>query len=85
MKLLKFSNKKSYMFKTNMNYIPGGIDIDFYIIKADNQDDATSVMKSILRHKRKLTPSGYFKIVQTICLDDIKSDISLLTGVFYQY
>ena len=86
MKLLKFDSKKKFLFKIQGLYVPGGVDVDFVLIRATDLAAATAIMKSILRYKRKTTSKKYYyKIMNVISLDDIQSDVARISGVFYQY
>ena len=86
MKLLQFKSKKRYMFKVQGTYVPGGVDIDFVIIRAIDKSTATAIMKSILRHKRRTaTTKDSYQIISCISLDDIKDDVTTVESVYYQY
>lgn len=85
MKLLKFDSKKKFLFKIQGMYVPGGVDVDFIVIRAVDKSTAVSIMKSILRNKRKSSKKDYYKIMSVVSLDDIDSDVSRIAGVFYQY
>lgn len=85
MKLLKFDSKKKFLFKIQGMYIPGGVDVDFIVIQAVDKSTAVSIMKSILRNKRKSSKKDYYKIMSVVSLDDIDSDVARIAGVFYQY
>lgn len=85
MKLLKFDSKKKFLFKIQGMYVPGGVDVDFIVIRAVDKSTAVSIMKSILRNKRKSSKKDYYKIMSVVSLDDIDSDVTRITGVFYQY
>lgn len=84
LKVIKFKSKKRFLFTVEGMDIPGGIDMDFILVKAEDLVSAKAIIKSTLRHKRKLYKNGY-KIVDVICIDDIKSDIFNIGGVYYQY
>lgn len=85
MKLLKFASKKKFLFKIQGMYVPGGVDVDFIVIQAVDKSTAVSIMKSILRNKRKSSKKDYYKIMSVVSLDDIDSDVARIAGVFYQY
>lgn len=85
MKLLKFDSKKKFLFKIQGMYVPGGVDVDFIVIRAVDKSTAVSIMKSILRNKRKSSKKDYYKIMSVVSLDDIDSDVARIAGVFYQY
>lgn len=86
MKLIKFDSKKKFLFKIQGMYVPGGVDVDFVLIRAKDLATATGIMKSILRHKRKSSSrKDYYRIMSVIDLDDMKSDVARIAGVFYQY
>lgn len=85
MQLIKFVGKKKFLFKIQGMYVPGGVDVDFVLIRAKDLTTATAIMKSILRHKRKSSKKDYYKIMNVISLDDIQSDVARISGVFYQY
>lgn len=86
MKILKFQSMKKYLFKIQGAYVPGGVDIDFILVRAVDLSTAKATMKSILRHKKKLatTKDGY-TIMSITCLDDVKDNVALIDGVYYQY
>lgn len=45
---------------------------------------AKGIVKSILRHKRKISSKkDYYEIVSITNLDDITADITRITGVLY--
>ena len=86
MQLIKFVVKKKFLFKIQGMYVPGGVDVDFVLIRATDLATATGIMKSILRHKRKSSSrKDYYKIMSVASLDDITADVTRITGVFYQY
>ena len=86
MKLLKFDSKRKFLFKIQGMYVPGGVDVDFVLIRAVDKSTAIGIMKSILRHKRKISSrKDYYKIMSVTSLDDITADVTRITGVFYQY
>lgn len=85
MKLLKFDSKKKFLFKIQGMYVPCGVDVDFIVIRAVDKSTAVSIMKSILRNKRKSSKKDYYKIMSVVSLDDIVSDVARIAGVFYQY
>ena len=76
--------KNSYLRFKGM-YVPGGVDVDFIVIRAVDKSTAVSIMKSILRNKRKSSKKDYYKIMSVVSLDDIDSDVARIAGVFYQY
>ena len=86
MQLIKFVGKKKFLFKIQGMYVPGGVDVDFVLIRAVDLATAIGIMKSILRHKRKISSrKDYYKIMSVTSLDDITADVARISGVFYQY
>ena len=84
MKLLKFISKKKFLFEIHGMYIPGNVVVDFVIIRAGDLETAKGIVKSILRHKRKLSSKKeYYEIVSITNLDDITANITRITGVLY--
>lgn len=84
MKLLKFVSKKKFLFEIHGIYASGNVDVDFVIIRAEDLVTAKGIVKSILRHKRKISlKKDYYEIVSITNLDDITADITRITGVLY--
>ena len=83
MKLLKFASKKKFLFEIHGMYVSCNA-VDFVIIRAEDLETAKGIVKSILRHKRKLSSKKeYYEIVSITSLDDITANITKINGVLY--
>lgn len=83
MKLLKFTSKKKFLFEIHGMHVSYNV-VDFVIIRAEDLETAKGIVKSILRHKRKLSSKkDYYEIVSITNLDDITANITKINGVLY--